>query len=173
MKKIKYVQNKIHHLEKLKVMKLFFALVFISITCDKLLVEKAPINNYCKFSLHIWNYNNSSAYTTYYKIDSDSINVTIENGIQGESDKIILRRRMKDTEKKSLYNFLLSFPIDRLDTIYKNPLVEDGDQKRIEISICGKRKTIDIENFYQKDLARLFNNINEFFEKDIQINYVK
>jgi hypothetical protein len=154
-------------------MKLFFALIFFTITSDKTFIKKEGIDRHCKFSLHIWDYNYSLAYTTYYKINSDSISVTAINGVQGGSNKLILSRVIKDAERKAMYDFLSAFPLDKIDTAYKNPLVEDGDQKRIEIDFRGKKKVIDIENFYQKDMAELFNKVNEFLEKNSQIYYKK
>ena len=145
-----------------------FILIFIMHSCSQSSTDVTR-----KFSIDIWNYDYSMAYTTHYKIKNDSIIVTGISGVQNEENKTLLSRAISKNEKKNLYDFLSSFPLDSLATEYKNPLVEDGDQKRIEIVFNDKKKTINIENFYQKDLGNLFNVVNQVLEKDMQIKYRK
>jgi hypothetical protein len=149
-------------------MKSIFALIFIVSTCAQSQSCKTPI-----YSLNIWDYDYSMAYTIHYKINNDSLTVTTISGIVGESDKMIISRKINQKEEKILCDFLSSFPIDSLATEYKDPLVSDGDQKRIEIIFNNKKKTIDVENFYQKDIDHLLNTVNQILGKDIQIKYKK
>ena len=149
-------------------MKTVFAFIFILGTC----VQRTNTQGQ-KFSIDIWDYNYSMAYTVHYKINEDSVIAISLSGIQNENDKFILNRGITQIEKKKLYDFLSYFPIESLASEYKNQLVSDGDIKKIEIVFKGKRKSIDVENFYQKDIDRLFNEINQVFEKDVIIKYMK
>lgn len=56
---------------------------------------------------------------------------------------------------------------------YKNPLVSDGDRKKIMIQYNGKVKNIVLSNFYQKDVAQLFDLINCIVLKRLKIKYKK
>ena len=149
-------------------MKSIFAIAFIISTCAQVRNNKQE-----KFSVSIWDYNNSMAYTTFYKINNDSIIVSSIGGLENETNKVLLSRTIKDGEKSRLYNFLSTFPLDTIATEYKNPLVQDGDQKRVEIVFTNKKKTIDIENVYQRDMDRLFTVINDMLEKNLKIRYAK
>lgn len=97
------------------------------------------ITNYCsqnnpdlktKLSVDIWDYNYSMAYTILYHIDNDSLVVQNIGNLENENVKYLIKRKLTDQEKNEINTFLGSFPIDRLKTAYKNPLVEDGDRKR-------------------------------------------
>jgi len=143
-----------------------FSILFITL-CSQI------HNRNCRFSIDIWDYNYSLAYTTHYNISRDSIVVTGIGGIQGEQKQVLVRNIIKDAEKKNLCDFLLSFPIDSLNSEYKNVLVEDGDRKKVEIYFNDRKKTIRIENFYQRDIDKLFTVVNQVLEKDIQIHYSK
>ncbi|PUZ19490.1 hypothetical protein DCM91_20545 [Chitinophaga costaii] len=46
-----------------------------------------------------------------------------------------------------------------------------GDRKRVILGVKDKSKTIEIENFYQKDMRELFDVINKILNKDLQIKY--
>ncbi len=87
---------------------------------------------YCKekYSIKLWDYNYSMAYTTFYKIDADSVTVKYISGIKNMSDSILMKRSLSEQECKMVWNFLSSHHIDQLRNKYNNPLVDDGDRKR-------------------------------------------
>ena len=94
------------------------------------------------FSINIWDYDYSMAYTTFYKINSDSIMIASISGVVNEANKILLSRETKASEQQKIYNFLSSFPLENLANEYKDPLVEDGDRKRVEIIFANKRRRL-------------------------------
>lgn len=147
-------------------MKTFFAIVLIVSTCAQVKNKRGH-----QFSLSIWDYNYSMAYTTLYKVNDDSVIVSNISGLEKEGNKILLSRKINEAEKEKLYNFLSTFPLDTISAEYKNPLIDDGDQKRVEIIFANKKKTIDLENVYQEDMERLFTIVNEVLEKKMQIKY--
>jgi len=149
-------------------MKSLFVVVFIISTCAQVKNNKAH-----EFSVNIWDYNYSMAYTTFYKINSDSIVVTNISGVVNEENKILLSKETNASEQEKIYNFLSSFPLESLANEYTDPLVEDGDRKKVEIIFANKKKTIDLENFYQKDIDQLFTVVNQVLDKSMQIKYSK
>lgn len=129
--------------------------------------------NECKgrYSIKIWDYDYSMTYTTFYKIDADSVTVKYISGVQDEKDSILMQKSVSRSECKMVLNFLLSHNIARLKNKYGNPMVDDGDRKRIVFNVNGKSKTVDIANFYQKDMNELFDIINRIVSKDLKIKY--
>jgi len=124
-----------------------------------------------KYSIKIWDYDYSMAYTTFYKIDADSVTVQGISGINNEHDSILMQRSLSEQECKMVWGFLSSHNITGLKNKYSNPLVDDGDRKRVILDVKDKSKTIEIENFYQKDMGELFDVINKIVNKDLQIKY--
>jgi len=127
----------------------------------------------CKeqYSIEVWDYDYSMAYTTFYKIDADSVTVEYIGGIKNERDSVLMKRQLREDECKVVWNFISSHNIDHFKDKYSNPLVDDGDRKRVILNIKGKSKTIEIANFYQKDMGELFDVINKIVNKDLQIKY--
>jgi hypothetical protein len=70
-----------------------------------------------------------------------------------------------------VWDFLSSHDIERFKDKYSNPMVDDGDRKRVVFTVKGKSKTVEIANFYQKDMDALFSVINKIVNKDLQIKY--
>lgn len=127
----------------------------------------------CIFSIDIWDYNYSMAGTIHYKLNSDSLIVTTISGLDGENNKVLIKRKMNRSEKKLIQEFLSTFPLESLSSEYKNELIQDGDQKRVEIFFNDKRKIIDIENYYHNDMANLFRTINNIVGSNFSIKYSK
>jgi hypothetical protein len=124
-----------------------------------------------KYLIEVWDYDYSMAYTTFYKIDTDSVTVEYIGGVKNEKNSTLMKRHLGKEECKMVCNFFSSHNIDQLKNKYSNPLVDDGDQKRVILKIKGKAKTIEIANFYQKDMGELFDVINKIVNKDLQIKY--
>jgi hypothetical protein len=93
--------------------------------------------------------------------------------MQGEQKQVLVRKILKDSEKRSLYNFLSSFPINSLNSEYTNELVEDGDRKKVEIYFNDKKKTIRIDNYYQRDIDKLFTVVNQALDRSLQLPSLK
>ena len=125
-----------------------------------------------KCSINIWDYNYSMAYTMYYNVTRDSIIVIRLSGIHNEKDSLLMKRALRDNEKKSFNQCIFSLNLDHLKNSYKNPYVDDGDRKRIIIQCDNKpQKTIEISNVYQKKFAILFNCVNNLIPAELKINY--
>lgn len=58
-------------------------------------------------------------------------------------------------EKRKLINFLMNFPLSKLEKEYIYDGVEDGTQLRFIINLNGIKKDIYVANAYQKDLGDL------------------
>lgn len=149
-------------------MKSFCGILVIS--CLSLIGRQSIKND---FSINIWDFDYSMALTTHYKIDNDSLIITVIGGLQKEENNILVKRGMNDFDKKILFDFLTDFPLDSLSSEYKNHLIQDGDQKRIELLFKDKRKIISIRNYYQPDIACLFRFVNLVVGKDYKILYQK
>jgi hypothetical protein len=131
------------------------------------------VSSYCNkdFSIKVWDYNYSMAYTTLYSLNNKAITVKFINGLQNGKDSVLLRRSLSDSECRIIFDFFASHDVNLLKNNYSNPLVDDGDRKRVILNIKGKSKTIEIANFYQKDMGELFDAINKIVNKGLQIKY--
>jgi hypothetical protein len=111
------------------------------------------------------------AYTTLYYLNAGNMTVKYISGIKDERDSLLSERKLSESECKMVWDFLSSHNINNLKNKYSNPFVDDGDRKRVIIQVNGKTKTIEIENFYQKDMGELFNIINKIVGKSLKIEY--
>lgn len=163
--------NKRFHTEYYLNMRLFLTTIFfLLVACD----IKQPQECNTKYRICVWNAHPSKAYTDYYKINNDSLSIEFIGGVVGDTNKKIFSKALTKVEQQSLCNYLSTFDIDTLKSAYINQFVEDGDQKRIELKIGTKNKTIDVSNFYQKDLDGLFEVINSVIDnKRYKIYYEK
>jgi hypothetical protein len=121
--------------------------------------------------IDIWDFEYSMSLSLYYHIDQDSIIVKRISGLENESDSILSKRKMTLKEKKVFSNFLSSFQVDSLKTEYINPLIDDGDKKKIRIRVNEKIKEIDISNVSDNRLVHFFSFVNQFFDSRLKIRY--
>lgn len=142
-------------------------LFLISVLCYALHLKNT------KYSVTVWNYNYSMAYTMYYHINNDSLIVKRLSGIKDEEDSLLFAKRINKDEQQLFINLLSSHKIFTLKNKYTNPLVDDGDQKMIVILFGNKNKTIEINNFYQKDIGNLIALFNRIVKKELHIDYKK
>lgn len=126
-----------------------------------------------KYSISLWDYNYSMAYTMYYHIDNKSLIIKNISGINNEKDTILVERKLNENERNLFFAFFDSFDIDTLKNEYTNPLVEDGNRKKITIQLNQKTKTIGIANSYQKDLDSLVNLMNRLIPANLRITSIK
>ena len=147
-----------------------FIAVFLFCACK----YQQPSSCNTKYTIDIRSINASMAYTTLYHVNDDSIAVEFINEVEGGRDSILLKRPLIQAERTSLYNYLSTFDIDTLKTDYINQRVDDGDQKRITLQIGNKNKTVNISNFYQKEMVGLYDVINNVINDDrYKIKYRK
>lgn len=133
-----------------------------------------PLSCNTKYTIDIRSINASMAYTTLYHVNDDSISVEFINEVKGGRDSILLKRSLIQAERTNLCNYLSTFDIDTLKTDYINQRVDDGDQKRITLQIGNKNKTVNISNFYQKEMVGLYDVINNVINDDrYKIKYRK
>lgn len=131
-------------------------------------------NNITLFSIDIWNLNHSLAYSYHYQINKDSLTVSLREGLENESDSILLNRLLSGYESNALSNFIRSFPLNTLKPEYSNEAVSDGDKKVITFKTGNSfEKTISISNYYLPELDSLFNRINELVTEKYRIEYDK
>jgi len=136
----------------------YFALITIilSFSCKNKHMEKCDKS----YSIQVWNINASRAFVNLYAISEDSISITFLGGVVGDTERVLYGKALSQEERLDLCDWLGSIDIDTLKTEYINKAVEDGNQKKVEIILGSKTKTIYVSNFYQKDLGELFNVIN-------------
>lgn len=114
------------------------------------------------------------AYTTLYHINGDSVLIKFINEVEGGRDSLLLKRSLTEVESASICKYLSSFNIDTLKADYINSLVEDGDQKKIRLHFGKKSKTVNMSNFYQKDIGGLYEVVNDVINDDrYKIKYKK
>ena len=128
-------------------------------------------NSYTKFSVTIWDSNYSMSYTMYYHVSNDSLVVKKFSGISNEKDSVIINEKLSQKNCLLISNFLRDFKVNKLKNKYADPFINDGDQKKIVIQIRGKAKTIEVANVYQKEIASLFDILNQILPRGLKISY--
>ena len=121
--------------------------------------------------LDIWDYDYSLAKSVHYHITNDSLVIIEVDAISADEENVVVRRKLETDEKQILPNVLSGFPFAEMLCEYKNPLVQDGDQKRFEITYDGKNKVIDVANVYNAQIAELVKVANVLVPKSYQIHY--
>ncbi len=165
--KIKYVKNKDFQIGRLNNLIIIFCIIFIPIT----LVNGClfSIKQKIKFNIDIWEYNSSMSYSIQYHFDNENLIIKKIKTLENENSSIIKNRRLNNKEQISIQYFLKTFPLNSFKDKYENYLIEDGEQKKIEIKINDTKKIIYISNFYQKDISNLINLLNQYIDKNFQM----
>lgn len=133
------------------------------------LISHKQVSN---FTIDIFDYNNSMAYTLQYHITNDSVSVIRLNGLKAEHSVYLLKKTLDAGSRNQLFNLLSSSSFRSLKNEYKNPLISDGDQKRVVIQLNGQKKIIEIENVYNEEIARLIYKVNRILKGEFKIKYV-
>jgi hypothetical protein len=91
----------------------------------------------------------------------------------------LLDKVLSKSEMQKVKYFIAHFPYDSLKTLYASGLSKECDKQRqinININYNGNSKNIQIEDCYQKDIAKLFDLINFLLPKgkkeQVQIEYM-
>ena len=113
------------------------------------------------------------SYTLHYQVTNDSIKIIKLNGLRSEHSVFLLREKLPVIQRDSLLNLIKSKSFKRLKKEYKNSLIEDGDRKRVVIQLNDEKKTIEIVNVYNKEIAKLFYSINHHLKEELKIRYIK
>lgn len=122
------------------------------------------------FIIQVWNKDYSLGFNVCYKIDNDSVVVTYYS--EGQHGKLLARQAISDSQQDKICNWVSTHNIDSYAERYDSG-TQDGDQKLIEFDINGKKKSVQLSNYYLPDMAELFDIINEMDNKDLHIDYSK
>ena len=135
---------------------------------------KQPSDCTTQYKIEVMNINYSMGYTTVYHINNDSLSIEFVDGIERSNDSIWLKQSLTETQRTDICKYLSSFDPDTLKSEYIQRGIEDGDQKVVTLQIGGKNKTINISNYYQKDMDGLFDVVNNVIkDKRYKIRYEK
>jgi hypothetical protein len=111
--------------------------------------------------------------TEYFIIDSSiSVYVYSEEGDMydsGYTDEVYLDTMLSNTQIHSLNYFMEHFQFDSLKEEYSSGIQKSCDSTReinIEINWKGKKKEIQIDDCYNKDVGMLFDMISMLIPKD-------
>ena len=101
---------------------------------------------------------------TQIEIESDSLKS--KYGVHtGEKEEV--KRSLSAVEKMKIKDFLVNFPMEKLEERYYYKGVKDGIQMKFVIEIESKKKEIFVANLYQEDLGALVKLINNLFPEDV------
>ena len=112
------------------------------------------------YSIDIWDFNSSLAYSTHYSITNDSLLLYFLDGLENGKDTLLLSKVLSDNQRDSICNYLSQIKLDTFKLKYINPFVEDGDQKEIKFKYGSIDKKIAISNVYIKSIGDLYEIIN-------------
>ena len=127
--------------------------------------------NQKKYAVEILDFDYSMANTTRYYFFDDSLTITSIGGIEGERDSCLVAKKVTEEQREKIHNFLSSLNMGNLKDKYEKPYVEDGDRKMVRICFRDKIKTIEINNIYQKDMANLYEVVNQIIDAKFRIHY--
>jgi hypothetical protein len=148
-----------------KLLKLFG--LFFLLSC-----HRPPRDGTNSYTVDLWNFNGSMAYSLSYHIHDDTLSVSFNDELENGKDVILLKKILDKDQKNNFCNYLSSFNIDTLKSEYVNHSAQDGDQKTISISIGTEKKSVYISNVYMKNIADLINKMNELIDSPkLKIRY--
>lgn len=122
------------------------------------------------FKLTIYNSNYSLGNTLKYVITDKQLKITFKGELEGEKDSTLFSVALKPNY--SLYK-LSNINIGNLEMYYENPCIRDGSQLIVKFDKSHKSKTIQLSNFYQKDIGFAIQFINSYTPKKYKIWYDK
>lgn len=154
-------------IKNLKMKNLFALVLFFS--CGA--AAQTTQCNQKSYNIEIFDSDYSMATTIQYHIFDDSLIIRNIAALVGEYDSCLVARRISENQSEKVFKCLFSMDIMKLKDKYVKPFVQDGDQKIVTICFNNKVKTIQISNIYQKDLADLFDVINQIVDERFKITY--
>lgn len=129
--------------------------------------------NHKKYFILIQDFDYSMANTTRYCIVDDSLTITSSGGLVGEHDSCLVAKKITEDQSEKIQSFLGSLDLESLKDKYEKPYVNDGDQKMVSICFRNKMKNVEINNVYQKDMANLYEVVNQIIDEKFRIRYPK
>lgn len=122
-----------------------------------------------KFTISIWDFNSSLAYTMLYEFDNKTMTIRKISGIENERDSVLIKKQLTAVEQKLISDLLSSVDYFKLGNKYSHPLRDDGDQKRIVISFRKRTKVIEVSNVFQNEISILINTLNEIIRDELRL----
>lgn len=106
-----------------------------------------------------------------YEISPKTIQITTLNDY-GEKPRIVWESRLTEEQIKSFAAYLDRLPLGNLKERYDNPNISDGIGLNFHIGLTdGTKKTIEVHEVYQKDLAGVVERIDAIVPEKYQIGY--
>ncbi|MEI6888040.1 MAG: hypothetical protein ACOYM0_09515 [Bacteroidales bacterium] len=130
-------------------------------------------NKSVSFKIDLWDYHYSLAYSIQYHFDNKEMFIVKIGNLAKEQPDTILFKKVNASENDKIIFFLNSFPFESLKDEYRNQIIEDGDQKKVNICFKDKCKSIIISNIYQENIGELINMLNQSLKDDYKIKYRK
>ncbi|SHK77710.1 hypothetical protein SAMN05444266_101104 [Chitinophaga jiangningensis] len=123
---------------------------------------KQASQSHCKssYTIDIWDFNSSMAYSTHYRITNDSLLLCFLDGLEDKKDTVLLSRILSAVQRDSICNYLSQMHLDSFKSTYINPYAEDGDQKELKFRYGNIDKKITVSNVYMKSLGDLYDMLN-------------
>jgi len=122
------------------------------------------------FKLTLCNSNYSLAYSLKYVLTDHDLQITFKGELEGEKDSTLFRVVLKPSyalQKLSNIDF------NGLKEYYENPCTRDGSQIIVDVDKDFKNKSIQLSNFYQKDIGLAIEFINSSTPEKYKIWYDK
>jgi hypothetical protein len=122
------------------------------------------------FKLTLYNSNYSLAYKVKYVLTDHDLQITFEGELEGEKDSTLFRVALKPSYAlQTLSN--IDFSV--LKEHYQNSCIRDGSQMIVEVDNGFNSKSIQLSNFYQKDIGLVIEFINSSTPEKYKIWYNK
>ena len=122
------------------------------------------------FKLTLYNSNYSLAYNLKYVLTDHDLQITFKGELEGDKDSTLFRVALKPS---SALQKLSNIDFSGLKEYYQNPCIRDGSQIMVEVDKDFKNKSIQLSNFYQKDIGLAIEFINRSTPKKFKIWYDK
>lgn len=108
-----------------------------------------------------------------YRLSNDSLTVSKISFRKPDSIIYLIKRKLSNKEQNYNDRFINNFAFSKLKNRYVNPVINDGDQKTVIISINGVEKKIEVANVYIKQIATLIDFVNMNLSKNLRMHYQK
>lgn len=122
------------------------------------------------FTLTLLNSNFGSAYSIEYFLSETALQIIIYGEAKGNKDSVIYARKLKPTEQLQKMS---EINLDSLEAYYDNPCVEDGLILFVEMTKGGKKKHVQLSNYYRPEIGKVIDLINALVPKKYKISYDK
>lgn len=122
------------------------------------------------FALTLLKSNYRSAYSVEYFLSETALKIIFYGEAKGNKDSVIYARKLKPTEQLQKMS---EVNLDSLEVYYNNPCMEDGSILFVEITKGGKKKHVQLSNYYHPEIGKVIELINALAPKKYKIWYDK